>query len=100
VPTTLSSDVNVHHLHDFSAEKFRRMFVSNALRIVDELTQIQRFSPLRLRKLAGHSERSYRLRPRLGRYYARHPGILLRRLWTTMRHGFANHYLVLVGRKS
>ena len=100
VPTTLSSDVNPHHLHDFSADEFRALFVSNGLALVDEMTQIQRFSPLRLRKLAGHSARSYQLRPHLGRYYAGHPGMLLRRLWTTMRHGFANHYLVLVGRKS
>jgi SAM-dependent methyltransferase len=100
VPTTLSSDVNPHHLHDFSADEFQGMFLSNGLTIVDELTQVQRFSPLRLRKLAGHSARSYRLRPRLGLYYAGHPGMLLRRLWTTMRYGFANHYLVLAGRKT
>ena len=100
VPTTLSSDVNPHHLHDFSAGEFRAMFASNGLTLVDEMTQIQRFSPLGLRKLAGHSARSYQLRPHLGRYYAGHPGMLVRRLWTTLRHGFANHYLVLVGQKS
>lgn len=99
VPTTLSTDVNPYHLHDFSATEFRALFGEVGLTIVDEMTQSQRVSPVRLRSLAGSSNRSYQLRPALLRYYAHHPRTLLRRLWTTVTRGFVNDYLVLVGRK-
>jgi SAM-dependent methyltransferase len=100
VPTTLSSDVNPYHLHDLSADEFRGMFAANGFALIDEMIQVQSFSPLRLRRLAGQSARNYQLRPNLGHYYATHPGMLWRRLRATLSHGFANHYLVLVGRKS
>lgn len=99
VPTTLSTDVNPYHLHDFSDAEFRALFGSVGLCILDHMTQTQRFSPLRLRTLARSSSRSYQLRPRLVRYYATHPRSLVRRLWTTATRGFVNEYLVVVGRK-
>jgi 2-polyprenyl-3-methyl-5-hydroxy-6-metoxy-1,4-benzoquinol methylase len=99
VPTTLSTDINPYHLHDFSADEFRALIRANGLSIVDEMTQTQRYSPLAHRRLARTSQRKYQLRAGLTRYYATHPRMLLRRLWTTAVHGFANKYLVLVGKK-
>jgi hypothetical protein len=40
------------------------------------------------------------LRAGLPRYYASHPGALLRRLAATLRHGFANRYLTVAWRAS
>jgi hypothetical protein len=37
-------------------------------------------------------------RSNLPAYYARHPDALLRRLWSTLRHGFSNRYLTLAAR--
>lgn len=45
VPITLSSDVNPYHLHDFTARSFRELFSGHGLTIIDELPQLQPFSP-------------------------------------------------------
>lgn len=93
VPTTPSVDVNPHHRHDFTPRSFRRMLARCGLREVDHLLQVQ---PVPLGAVVGRSE--VRLRDRrenLPAWYARHPGAALRRLWSTLRHGFANHYLTL-----
>jgi cyclopropane fatty-acyl-phospholipid synthase-like methyltransferase len=99
VPTTLSTDVNPYHLHDFSVKRFRRLFRERGLTIVDELEQTQPYSPLKVRKLAQSSQRKYEFRQRLPLYYATHPIMAWRRFSTTLRHGFVNKYLLLVGRK-
>jgi 2-polyprenyl-3-methyl-5-hydroxy-6-metoxy-1,4-benzoquinol methylase len=100
VPTTLSSDVNPYHLHDFSASQFRALFRDVGLVIVEELEQEQRTSPLALRRLARTSRRNYQLRRGLLRYYVGNPGMLARRLHATVRDGFVNRYVVLAGRKA
>ena len=97
VPTTLSTDVNPYHLHDFSAADFRALFRSVGLRVIDELVQDQPFNPFGFLRLRGKARRGYGLRPGLARWYARHPEMLARRLGTTLRHGFKNRYLVLAG---
>jgi 2-polyprenyl-3-methyl-5-hydroxy-6-metoxy-1,4-benzoquinol methylase len=100
VPTTLSTDVNPHHLHDIGEHEFRSMFFSNGLASIDELVQEQKFSPWRLRQLGKKSIRKYQYRKSLALYYAMHPAMLVRRFWTTLTVGFKNRYLVIAGKKS
>lgn len=93
VPTTPSVDLNPHHRHDFTARSFRRMLARRGLHELDALHQVQ---PVRLGAVLGRSEA--RLRDRredLAAWYLRHPGAAARRLGSTLRHGFANHYLTL-----
>ncbi len=99
-PITLSSDVNPYHLHDFSAAGFRELFQTSGLTIVDELPQIQPFSPWGLLRVRRTSQRNYSFRKGLPAYYARHPTMLFRRLATTLVHGFCNKYLVLAALKA
>jgi SAM-dependent methyltransferase len=100
VPTTLSTDVNPYHLHDFTPRQFRDMFRSLGLETLDELAQDQPFSPWGLLAFGSRrSSRRHQLRQGLVRYYAQHPSLLVRRLVTTLRHGFCNKYLAIAARK-
>lgn len=99
VPVTLSTDVNPYHVHDFSPRQFRDFFTSRGLRVIEELHQSQPFSPLGVLKAKKGSHRNYGLRKGLPLYYARHPGMLARRLATTLANGFCNKYLVVAAQK-
>lgn len=100
VPTTLSTDVNPFHLHDFTPRQFRALFRSLGLDTLDELEQVQTFSPLGLLSFGSRSSRRHQLRQGLVRYYAEHPRQLVRRVLTTLRHGFSNKYLAIAAQKS
>ena len=96
VPTTPSVDINPHHLHDFDERSFRALVCGLPLTEVACLRQVQ---PVSLVSVLRRSEtRLTHLRPRLLEWYARHPGALVRRVRSTLRHGRANHYLTLVWR--
>jgi SAM-dependent methyltransferase len=96
-PTTPSVDVNPHHLHDFSERSFRRLFGRRGLREEDALLQVQPFS---LGSALRRDEARMRdLRPRLGSWYLRHPGSLLRRVGATLRFGPENRYLTVAWRR-
>lgn len=98
VPTTPSVDVNPHHRRDFSERGFLRMLAALGLAPFDSLRQVQ---PVPLGAVLRRSEaRMSDLRPHLLAYYARHPASLVRRLWSTLRHGFANHYLTIAARRA
>jgi SAM-dependent methyltransferase len=100
VPTTLSTDVNPYHLHDFTPREFRDLFRSAGLETLDELAQDQPFSPLGLLAFGTRrSSRRHQLRQGLVGYYAQHPSHLVRRLLTVLRHGFCNKYLAIAGQK-
>jgi SAM-dependent methyltransferase len=97
VPITPSVDANPHHLHDFSARSFRRLFSRHGLEEQDELIQDQ---PFGLRAVLTRSEaRLEDVRRNLPAWYLRHPGSLLRRIGSTLRHGFVNRYLTISWRK-
>jgi SAM-dependent methyltransferase len=97
VPTTPSVDVNPHHRHDFSERGFLRMLAALGLAPFDCLRQVQ---PVPLGAVLRRSEaRMSDLRPQLAAYYARHPASLMRRLWSTLRHGLSNHYLTVAARR-
>lgn len=96
VPITPSVDANPHHLHDFTDRSFRRLFTRHGLEAVDELLQDQ---PFGLRAVVTRSEqRLQSVRKNLPAWYLRHPGALVRRLATTLRHGFVNRYLTVAWR--
>lgn len=98
VPVTPSVDLNPHHRHDFTSRSFAALGAAHALRERDRLLQVQRLA-------LGSAWRGRRftrakLRPNLPGYYWRHPGAFARRIGTTLRHGFANHYLTLAWEKA
>jgi 2-polyprenyl-3-methyl-5-hydroxy-6-metoxy-1,4-benzoquinol methylase len=93
VPTTPSVDWNPHHRHDFTARSFAALGARHRLREVERLRQVQRYS-LRA-SWRGRRFRSERIRPGLPAWYARHPGALVRRIASTLRHGLASHYLTI-----
>lgn len=96
VPTTPSVDLNPHHRHDFTERSFRRLVGGHGLAEQDCLRQVQ---PVPLLSVLQRSEtRMADLRAGLTRYYASHPGALLRRIAATLRHGFSNRYLTVAWR--
>lgn len=98
VPVTPSVDANPHHLHDFTARSFRRLFAGHGL---DEQECLEQEQPFGLRAVLTRSEpRLESVRPNLPGWYLRHPGSLLRRLHSTLRYGFANRYLTIGWRKA
>src|SRR5262245_48361934 len=97
VPTTPSTDVHPHHLHDFTERSFRAAVSVHGLVELDCFRQVQRVP---LGAVLGRSEaRMSDLREHLLAWYLRHPRALVRRLAATLRHGFANHYVTVAWRK-
>ena len=96
VPVTPSVDANPHHLHDFTERSFRRLFARHQLFEVARLIQDQ---PFTLGAVVTRSEaRMQQVRRNLPAYYLSHPTRLLRRLASTLRHGFKNRYLTVAWR--
>jgi 2-polyprenyl-3-methyl-5-hydroxy-6-metoxy-1,4-benzoquinol methylase len=93
VPTTPSVDVNPHHLTDFTAASFRRMFATRGLSERDAFPQRQDFQPLSV--LRRTEKRMSDMRPNLVSWYLGHPGAAAKRALATLRYGFANHYLTI-----
>jgi SAM-dependent methyltransferase len=96
VPTTPSVDVNPHHRSDFTERSFRHLFERHGFQPIAILRQEQRFKPIRM--LRRQEQRAADLRPGLITWYARHPGSLMRRLGSTLRHGFVNRYVTMAWR--
>nr|HEX4317064.1 class I SAM-dependent methyltransferase [Kofleriaceae bacterium] len=94
VPTTPSVDANPHHLHDFTEASFADMFAPYSLARVDELRQVQPYSPIAA--LRRSEQRMADLRPSLARYYLKHPRAAVARVASTLRYGFTNRYLTVV----
>ncbi|MBW1844575.1 MAG: class I SAM-dependent methyltransferase [Deltaproteobacteria bacterium] len=98
VPITPSVDANPHHLHDFTDRSFRGLVGRHGLEVLDDLVQDQ---PFGLRAVLTRSEaRLENMRGNLPAWYLRHPGALLRRVGSTLRHGFVNRYLTVAWRLS
>jgi 2-polyprenyl-3-methyl-5-hydroxy-6-metoxy-1,4-benzoquinol methylase len=96
VPITPSVDANPHHLHDFTDRSFRCLVGRHGLEVLDDLVQDQTFG---LRAVLTRSEtRLEGMRRNLPAWYLRHPGALLRRMGSTLRHGLVNRYLTVVWR--
>ena len=96
-PVTPSMDANPYHLHDFTAASFRKMFINAGLKEVRSFIQLQPYHPLPL--LQRKEERSKDLRRNILRYYLTHPGKFFLRIFSLLRDGFTNKYLVVVFEK-
>jgi 2-polyprenyl-3-methyl-5-hydroxy-6-metoxy-1,4-benzoquinol methylase len=93
VPITPSVDANPYHLHDFTERSFRKMVLCHGLREVSSFQQVQPYKivPILTRKEA----RARDVRTNLLSYYFLHPEKLALRIWSTLRHGFNNHYVTI-----
>ena len=94
VPVTPSVDANPHHRTDFSPKSFLNLGARAGFVATAQLLQVQPYSVRRI--LARQEARTQDLRRGLLRYYASHPGAVWRRVTSTLRFGFANHYLTVV----
>ena len=92
-PVTPSVDANPHHVTDFTDSSLRNLFRAQGLKEVGHFRQVQRYDPLAI--LMRRELRSADIRPNLIGYYLRHPRAILKRAVSTVRHGFANHYLTV-----
>lgn len=97
VPVTPSVDVNPYHLHDFTERSFRRLGSSLGLAEIDAFSQKQPFNPWKI--VRGQEARLDDMRTSLPLYYARRPGALSKRLWSTLVDGFCNKYLTVAWTK-
>ncbi len=94
VPTTPSVDVNPHHISDFTKASFRKMFTDLGFEEMDAQIQIQKFS---LYKIVFKKEkRAQNIRKGLIGYYIQHPDAFFKRIYATLRYGYANHYITIV----
>ncbi len=97
VPVTPTTDINPHHLHDFTSRSFRRMLEAHGLEEIDSKVQVQNANPVTA--FARKEARLRDVRRGLVGYYLGHPGALARRVASTLRHGFTFHYLTIVWRR-
>jgi cyclopropane fatty-acyl-phospholipid synthase-like methyltransferase len=98
VPVTPSIDANPHHLHDFTATSFRRLFRRHGLVEIDAFEQEQPYS---LSAVVTRSEaRLSDMRRNLPLWYLKHPVSLVRRIEATLRFGFKNRYLTIAWEQS
>jgi SAM-dependent methyltransferase len=95
VPTTLSTDGNPHHLHDFTEKTFRDLFTAHPVRELANLPQVQ---PFRIGQ-AGRDGRLSGMRQNLPLYYLKHPDMFLKRIYSLLRNGLNNRYLTVAWKK-
>jgi 2-polyprenyl-3-methyl-5-hydroxy-6-metoxy-1,4-benzoquinol methylase len=98
VPTTPSMDANPHHYQDFNERSFRRLVAAHALEEIATFRQVQPFQLGAL--LTRHEARMAGMRRNIPGYYAKHPGKLLLRLWSTVWYGLVNRYVTIAWRAS
>lgn len=94
VPVTPSVDANPYHLNDFTERRFEQLLSANGFVIQKKMIQVQPFSLFSV--LNKKEKRSEELRKNLGLYYITHPASLLKRIYSTLRYGFCNRYLVVM----
>lgn len=94
-PITLTTDANPHHIHDFTNKDFLRLFTQHGLTLQSSISQLQRYSPLKL-LIGGESKRVKTIRKNLVYFYLIHPKMILKRLLSVLRFGFNNKYIVVV----
>jgi 2-polyprenyl-3-methyl-5-hydroxy-6-metoxy-1,4-benzoquinol methylase len=97
VPVTPTTDINPHHLHDFTSRSFRHMLQPHGLEEIGAKTQVQNANPVTA--FARKEARLRDVRSGLPGYYLSHPGALVRRIASTLRHGFTFHYLTIAWRR-
>ena len=97
-PVTPSTDGNPHHLSDFTASSFKKLFITSGFSIESEFIQVQSFS---LKSIVhSNNQRLSKTRKNIGKYYLRHPGVFLARIRSLFIDGLNNKYMTLALRKS
>jgi 2-polyprenyl-3-methyl-5-hydroxy-6-metoxy-1,4-benzoquinol methylase len=97
VPTTVSTDGNPFHRHDFSRTSWRSLLEQHGFVIAEELAQEQRFH---LRQILGRDGATrQQLKRNLLSFYARNPRVAWARLALTFTRGFVNEYVVAAAQK-
>jgi SAM-dependent methyltransferase len=97
VPVTPSMDANPYHLHDFTRQRFRKMFGDAGFSEIHSFIQKQGYNPI---TIMGRKEaRSKDIRKGIFGYYLRHPGKFFLRLRSLFADGFTNKYMVAVFEK-
>lgn len=97
VPITPSMDANPYHLHDFSKAQFEKLFTDAGFKMIDSYVQHQPYKLFSV--LSKTEERGKDLRKGLVSYYFSHPSKFFLRLWSLLKDGFTNKYLVAVFEK-
>jgi len=97
VPVTPSMDANPYHLHDFTADAFRQMFIKAGLQEIHSFIQVQPYRIFSL--LARKEKRTQDLRKNILGYYRQHPSKFFLRIQSVFKDGFTNKYLVAVFEK-
>lgn len=92
VPVTPSMDANPYHLHDFSINQFKKMFLSVGMKEIESIIQTQPYSLTGL--LSHKEERSKDLRKNMAGYYLRNPSKILLRMRSLLKDGLNNKYIV------
>lgn len=100
VPVTPSVDVNVHHLHDFTAGSFRRLLTRHGFEPFEEQLQRQPYSLFRLRREIQSKAWGLDIRPNLPAYYLKNPGKAWARFCHMLADGTVNKYLVVAARRT
>ncbi len=96
-PVTTSTDCNQHHLSDFSAPGFKRLFDEWGFLTIAQLIQVQPYSFSNL--FHSKNKRLSRTRRHLAQYYLQNPGIFFARIGSLFRDGLKNKYLSLALQK-
>jgi 2-polyprenyl-3-methyl-5-hydroxy-6-metoxy-1,4-benzoquinol methylase len=97
-PVTPSTDGNPHHLSDFSASSFKRLFGPSGFIIISEFMQVQSFTLKSV--LHSNNQRLAKTRKNMAGYYFLHPGVFFARIRSLWIDGLNNKYMTLVLRKS
>jgi 2-polyprenyl-3-methyl-5-hydroxy-6-metoxy-1,4-benzoquinol methylase len=95
-PVTPSTDGNPHHLADFSATRFKKLFLPGFL-LLSEFLQVQPYTLPGL--FRSKNKRLAAKRKDILKYYLQHPGVFFARIQSLFVDGLTNKYLTLVLRK-
>lgn len=97
VPSTVSTDGNPFHRHDFTGRSWRAMVERAGFKIENELQQSQRFT---LKDIFGHKRGARQTVQRsLIHFYLTHPRVAVARVSLTLTKGLVNEYLVVAARR-
>jgi len=95
VPITPSVDINIYHKHDFTKKSIFLLLKKKGYFIKEYFIQKHKYNPFLIKNVLKRNNRSDYRKNLIG-YYFSHPGKLFSRIFTTLRYGFCNYYIVIV----
>jgi len=97
VPTTVSTDGNPYHLHNWSRRQWLALVARSGFSVMTEMRQVHRFG---LRDVIGQSVGTrQKVRSGLLRYYLVHPRVAWARFALSITRGLMHEYSTVVARK-